>query len=114
MHRPAMAHEQHVDTGDLASRYMVGEFGVHRDQCGIRGVRTEWSLHSGSPMANAPLSDGGSGDLRASRNWSNICAWTSRSEEHTSELQSLMRISYAVFCLTKKKNTKNNKKLILH
>src|SRR3546814_10012289 len=30
-----------------------------------------------------------------------------RSEEHTSELQSLMRISYAVFCL-KKKNKKNN------
>src|SRR3546814_3199747 len=32
----------------------------------------------------------------------------SRSEEHTSELQSLMRISYAVFCLKKKKK-KNNK-----
>src|SRR3546814_7970313 len=32
---------------------------------------------------------------------------TVRSEEHTSELQSLMRISYAVFCL-KKKNKKNN------
>src|SRR3546814_3541153 len=31
-----------------------------------------------------------------------------RSEEHTSELQSLMRISYAVFCL-KKKNTRNEK-----
>src|SRR3546814_8598277 len=31
-----------------------------------------------------------------------------RSEEHTSELQSLMRISYAVFCL-KKKNKQNNK-----
>src|SRR3546814_9148124 len=31
-----------------------------------------------------------------------------RSEEHTSELQSLMRISYAVFCL--KKNIKHNKK----
>src|SRR3546814_10195281 len=31
-----------------------------------------------------------------------------RSEEHTSELQSLMRISYAVFCL-KKKNDKDNK-----
>src|SRR3546814_10412655 len=29
-----------------------------------------------------------------------------RSEEHTSELPSLMRISYAVFCLTKKQNTK--------
>src|SRR3546814_4805189 len=32
-----------------------------------------------------------------------------RSEEHTSELQSLMRISYAVFCLTKKKNIKYTK-----
>src|SRR3546814_2535680 len=30
-----------------------------------------------------------------------------RSEEHTSELQSLMRISYAVFCLTKKKTTRH-------
>src|SRR3546814_9566517 len=29
--------------------------------------------------------------------------WRARSEEHTSELQSLMRISYAVFCLKKKK-----------
>src|SRR3546814_9219083 len=33
-----------------------------------------------------------------------------RSEEHTSELQSLMRISYAVFCLKKKKNNYNNNK----
>src|SRR3546814_5317186 len=31
-----------------------------------------------------------------------------RSEEHTSELQSLMRISYAVFCLKKKTNNKKN------
>src|SRR3546814_5438843 len=31
-----------------------------------------------------------------------------RSEEHTSELQSLMRISYAVFCLKKKKHTNNH------
>src|SRR3546814_2206039 len=32
-----------------------------------------------------------------------------RSEEHTSELQSLMRISYAVFCLKKKKTEKNRR-----
>src|SRR3546814_5148983 len=32
-----------------------------------------------------------------------------RSEEHTSELQSLMRISYAVFCLKKKKETNHMK-----
>src|SRR3546814_7923896 len=36
-------------------------------------------------------------------NWGTI-----RSEEHTSELQSLMRISYAVFCLKKKKNNRKN------
>src|SRR3546814_8473196 len=32
-----------------------------------------------------------------------------RSEEHTSELQSLMRISYAVFCLKKKNSTRNKR-----
>src|SRR3546814_6473711 len=35
----------------------------------------------------------------------------SRSEEHTSELQSLMRISYAVFCLKKKTESKNNQNI---
>src|SRR3546814_4993253 len=34
-----------------------------------------------------------------------------RSEEHTSELQSLMRISYAVFCLKKKNTEKHNNKI---
>src|SRR3546814_3816174 len=33
-----------------------------------------------------------------------ITGWPNRSEEHTSELQSLMRISYAVFCLTQTTN----------
>src|SRR3546814_8887473 len=36
-------------------------------------------------------------------------AFEHRSEEHTSELQSLMRTSYAVFCLKKKINKENNK-----
>src|SRR3546814_3943452 len=35
-----------------------------------------------------------------------FCTDSARSEEHTSELQSLMRISYAVFCLQKKKDNK--------
>src|SRR3546814_4079789 len=35
--------------------------------------------------------------------WSHLRNW--RSEEHTSELQSLMRIAYAVFCLTQQNNT---------
>src|SRR3546814_3604934 len=37
-------------------------------------------------------------------------SFADRSEEHTSELQSLMRISYAVFCLKKKKKQLNNNK----
>src|SRR3546814_10785904 len=36
-----------------------------------------------------------------------MIAWAVRSEEHTSDLQSLMRISYAVFCLNKKTYTNN-------
>src|SRR3546814_8302603 len=53
----------------------------------------------------------------AARSSRRCCDGSFRSEEHTSELQSLMRISYAVFCL-KKKNTititeyqKNNKQI---
>src|SRR3546814_3444636 len=44
-----------------------------------------------------------------SQGWENYLAIynVERSEEHTSELQSLMRISYAVFCLKKKNPTKN-------
>src|SRR3546814_6189058 len=42
------------------------------------------------------------------RNSSAAEAGLARSEEHTSELQSLMRISYAVFCLKKKKSNTNN------
>src|SRR3546814_4735660 len=46
--------------------------------------------------------------LRAPR----LCeAERQRSEEHTSELQSLMRISYAVFCLKKKKEQQNQLKI---
>src|SRR3546814_17115673 len=43
--------------------------------------------------------------------WRDIAARLTRSEEHTSELQSLMRISYAVFCL-KKKNTDKRLRLL--
>src|SRR3546814_2632554 len=53
------------------------------------GVRAEGAAHE-QPV-DQQLRDG----ARAGRR---------RSEEHTSELQSLMRISYAVFCLKKKKN----------
>src|SRR3546814_3555932 len=47
-----------------------------------------------------------SGWLHDSVDVGTVLKVAARSEEHTSELQSLMRISYAVFCLKKKKNTK--------
>src|SRR3546814_1404328 len=62
-----------------------------------------------SSIARAPLSGSSAGwpisttvPDQLSRIALKACA-TPRSEEHTSELQSLMRISYAVFCLKKKK-----------
>src|SRR3546814_3894181 len=68
-----------------------------------RGTPNMWTTASGDeqfglvylPMGNA-AADYWSGLRRPQEN-------EYRSEEHTSELQSLMRISYAVFCLKKKK-----------
>src|SRR3546814_1293424 len=55
-------------------------------------------------------SNGGNGSLAFAMPYMVRSAFADRSEEHTSELQSLMRISYAVFCLKKKKTKhKNNK-----
>src|SRR3546814_2962736 len=52
-------------------------------------------------LARAIIFDGSSAAVR-------LALMAARSEEHTSELQSLMRISYAVFCLKKKKNKTKN------
>src|SRR3546814_1776930 len=93
-------------------------------------------LHRFQPPARSRISDRREGDLlrpdgiyRAQRALGGrrhrvrhrrrryLAAWqqadrreTRRSEEHTSELQSLMRISYAVFCLKKKKKKKPNQR----
>src|SRR3546814_1976137 len=61
--------------------------------------RPEYRANAGSgqsPAVNPPLQPRISRETRF------------RSEEHTSELQSLMRISYAVFCLKKKQQHSNN------
>src|SRR3546814_3633358 len=56
----------------------------------------------------------GRGRLEAlvQRGWAHVRR--GRSEEHTSELQSLMRISYAVFCLKKKKTYRKNRQIVQH
>src|SRR3546814_3384322 len=58
-----------------------------------------------APAANVSRKSFRSSALRM---WLTLNPGADRSEEHTSELQSLMRISYAVFCL-KKKNTNKHK-----
>src|SRR3546814_7145847 len=56
-------------------------------------------------MPNCRTSCGNRDSTRLRRSWTWPRATSrSRSEEHTSELQSLMRISYAVFCLKKKQH----------
>src|SRR3546814_1941316 len=60
------------------------------------------SAPPGLPVAANPIGTNGRITSNASLAAS-LSAVTARSEEHTSELQSLMRISYAVFCLKKKK-----------
>src|SRR3546814_5513306 len=72
----------------------------------VHRALTEHILLGGAPRAIAILD----GTLAAAlglglRLWLVGLAVWARSEEHTSELQSLMRISYAVFCLKKKKHT---------
>src|SRR3546814_1525360 len=86
-------------SSDLGVHIGVGFTEVHtRDQGARRvdrvGDRIAWFDEHGTAAADAAH------DLNAV---SLCCFGINRSEEHTSELQSLMRISYAVFCLTKNK-----------
>src|SRR3546814_5040079 len=68
--------------------------------------RSSWSSAS-TPLRSIALAERLSISMPC-RSWPRIQI---RSEEHTSELQSLMRISYAVFCLKKKKNIQHKQKL---
>src|SRR3546814_1725120 len=81
----------------------------------VDGVGANWlrqtlpttgNLRAGGAVGSMNVSD----VLGEPKRWRDILSagqGVGRSEEHTSELQSLMRISYAVFCLKKKLNIKN-------
>src|SRR3546814_1324846 len=93
---PDVEHAAEGGSGNLAG---------HDDPCGGRAVAkvalssrpTGWCSHQQQRRHPAPV---------AADQVLVLDHAEGRSEEHTSELQSLMRISYAVFCL-KKKNNKN-------
>src|SRR3546814_1527994 len=73
----------------------------------FRGASARSLLGSLQPKRRCPAVGAFLGGHDACREWSEFCRRArsrseQRSEEHTSELQSLMRTSYAVFCLKKK------------
>src|SRR3546814_5459268 len=82
-----------------SEQYSVVEFGCDNDRHALRFGAYEIM---DKPAQREAFIDG---ELAANfrEHVRDLIATESRSEEHTSELQSLMRISYAVFCLKKKK-----------
>src|SRR3546814_7604765 len=96
-----------------AKRPFMAIFRVFRPQgAGFGYGPSAWSAvpYRDAPLADAVVSRPWRVILRAVRGAGSCprCSWAVRrgirSEEHTSELQSLMRLSYAVFCLKKKKD----------
>src|SRR3546814_7333769 len=90
-----------IDVAGLRPHSVGGDAGAH-------------AVHQGALSA---LRQGG--DERSAPRGVGICGrdqphQRGRSEEHTSELQSLMRISYAVFCLKKKKKQTNHTNYTSH
>src|SRR3546814_10204062 len=83
----------------FASRYLIMHFQEHRS-CRLGPPREHAGVSLGVDLSTQVGTNNGKGP-EASR--PQHVAGRNRSEEHTSELQSLMRISYAVFCLKKKK-----------
>src|SRR3546814_5770306 len=101
---------------------------VHRDELGraVEFVRIRAAVGEGvarQPQAEPQRADLPAGQVEQARIARQPAAWRAvvdvgelvddgrqrgRSEEHTSELQSLMRISYAVCCLKTKKNSQND------
>src|SRR3546814_1288907 len=92
-----LAHVRPLDAGHVSQRFLsdtlVGSLFPHGSP-----KRDGWFRFVGSGAGGAAPLDRTLWHCQERR--------TRRSEEHTSELQSLMRISYAVFCLKKKKTDK--------
>src|SRR3546814_19722027 len=81
-----------------AESALTRAFGATSPACG-RGAPTVANVICGGEDAGQDVAGFDRGEL---------VGVAERSEEHTSELQSLMRISYAIFCLKKKKNKKHH------
>src|SRR3546814_10260443 len=87
-------------SGRISDPQVEGAGGAGRRLCEARRRADQWLAEP----ARHPRRHGGRGAGRVPRR-RDPGSLPTRSEEHTSELQSLMRISYAVFCLTKQNKT---------
>src|SRR3546814_4008814 len=87
------SHSPKADAGGHSPRRPAARAGTSDRR--LAGKPDSWRVGFPSFAPRPPRKSEGGGE----------CPWVrnKRSEEHTSELKSLMRISYAVFCLTKKK-----------
>src|SRR3546814_2171461 len=74
------------------------------------GAGFDQRVHHRHQRFERGIAGGDEGDQRLAVGGLEFGESGARSEEHTSELQSLMRISYAVFCLKKKKKHEENQK----
>src|SRR3546814_4117360 len=93
-----------VCSSDLPAGGRVDRKGLHDGQYrGPRPAQREGGVRTGRCTRGLEHFPGAGGCARRVGRLRQLCAVPCRSEEHTSELQSLMRISYAVFCLKKKK-----------
>src|SRR3546814_1875863 len=96
--------------GDAQARRAAGSASIGRR----RAAGRRWSVRGSCDIGSSCNGEGRAGRIAGAKKGAGPgrAPWVrrrgvlaDRSEEHTSELQSLMRISYAVFCLKKKNNT---------
>src|SRR3546814_8841186 len=100
-HRQAALRQRRAQRVDVSARHLQQFL---RERAGVLGIGVDPAFEQRAPedagaAELAPMFDPGPGTGPE--------GGTDRSEEHTSELQSLMRISYAVFCLKTKKHAQH-------
>src|SRR3546814_5791827 len=83
--------------------------GIDRQFGRLVTVGMDMQMHARSMQGLDDIAQLGGGNVPQAVLGAVVIAGPRRSEEHTSELQSLMRISYAVFCLKKKKEIQATK-----
>src|SRR3546814_8372618 len=100
--------QKHEDKGFLSRALASAGTGESAFATKFSGHGTIWTEPGRRNFILASLDEPSDALLLDDRAFYACAAGIARSEEHTSEVQSLMRISYSVFCLKKKNKTQQN------